>query len=220
MAATFETIARNARENFEQSAAHVGVTLSQSTFDRLRDRTEAALAHLRDIIEDRAVEASPATPTATFGSIMCTGSRSGHPPGDWVVVDCIEFEGRFRYADPMADIAFLAMELELEGRGDLAGAFVDEYLRAAGDEQGRVLLPFYRAYRAAVRGKVEGMKLARARYPRGRPVRGPNPRPGSLALRPVRAGGSLPEALPGAYRWTARDREVVPGSRPRRAGRF
>ena len=34
-AARFEAIARNARENFEQSAPQVGVTLSQSTLDRL-----------------------------------------------------------------------------------------------------------------------------------------------------------------------------------------
>ncbi len=40
-----------------------------------------------------------------------------------------------------------------------------EYLRAAGDAEGAELLPFYRAYRAAVRGKVEGMKLAEPEVP-------------------------------------------------------
>ena len=164
-------------------------------------------------------EASPATPTATSASITSTGSRTDDPPGDWVVVDCIEFDARFRHADPIADIAFLAMELTLEGRGDLAGAFVEAYLRASGDAEGRELLPFYRAYRAAVRGKVEGMKLARARDPRGRPVGGPSPRPGPLALRPLRAGGARPQAVPGAARRPARDRQVHPGARPGRAGR-
>ena len=81
------------------------------------------------------------------------------------MVDCIEFDARYRHADPIADIAFLAMELMREGRDDLAGAFVEEYLRAADDEEGRALLPFYRAYRAAVRGKVEGMKTEESEVP-------------------------------------------------------
>ena len=81
------------------------------------------------------------------------------------MVDCIEFNERFRHADPIAEVAFLAMELAIEGRGDLADAFVEAYLSASGDPEGRVLLPFYRAYRAAVRGKVEGMKVAEAEVP-------------------------------------------------------
>jgi predicted kinase len=80
-------------------------------------------------------------------------------------VDCIEFDARYRHADPISDIAFLAMELTLEGRDYLARSFVEAYLRASGDEEGRPLLPFYRAYRAAVRGKVEGMKLVETEIP-------------------------------------------------------
>ncbi len=101
----------------------------------------------------------------TCASITSTGSRRDAPPDDWVVVDCIEFSERFRHADPIAEVAFLAMELAVEGRSDLADPFVEAYLHATGDEEGRSLLPFYRAYRAAVRGKVEGMKLAEAEVP-------------------------------------------------------
>jgi predicted kinase len=57
------------------------------------------------------------------------------------------------------------MELSLEGRADLADSFVREYLRCSGDEEGGALLPFYRAYRAMVRGKVEGMKLGEPEIP-------------------------------------------------------
>src|SRR5690606_22240701 len=87
------------------------------------------------------------------------------PPADLVIVDCIEFNERFRYADPIADMAFLAMDLARIGRRDLARAFADAYVRASGDEEGRALLPFYTAYRAAVRGKVEGMEYARPEVP-------------------------------------------------------
>src|SRR5581483_5599744 len=84
---------------------------------------------------------------------------------DLVIIDCIEFNERFRYADPVADMAFLVMGLTLQGHRDLARAFADAYFTAAGDAEGRALLPFYTSYRAAVRGKVEGMKMARPEVP-------------------------------------------------------
>ena len=62
-------------------------------------------------------------------------------------------------------MAFLVMDLALHGRRDLARAFAEAYFRASGDEEGRALLPFYTAYRAAVRGKVEGLKLAEPEVP-------------------------------------------------------
>ena len=79
-----------------------------------------------------------------------------------MVVDCIEFNERFRYTDPVADMAFLAMDLTRLARKDLAWVFAEAYFRASGDAEGRALLPFYAAYRAAVRGKVEGMKALEA----------------------------------------------------------
>src|SRR5262249_30270636 len=72
---------------------------------------------------------------------------------------------RFRYADPVADMAFLVMDLAFHGRRDLARAFAEAYFRASGDDEGRALLPFYTAYRAAVRGKVEGLKMAEPEVP-------------------------------------------------------
>jgi predicted kinase len=89
------------------------------------------------------------------------------PPDDLVVVDCIEFNRRFRYADPICDMAFLSMDLGVHGRRDLAGLFESAYLEASGDAQGAELLPFYRSYRAAVRGKVEGMLASEAEVESG-----------------------------------------------------
>ena len=86
-------------------------------------------------------------------------------PDDLVVIDCIEFNERFRYADPVADMAFLVMDLRYHGRGDLGQAFADAYFRASKDQEGRRLLAFYTAYRAAVRGKVEGFKLMEKEIP-------------------------------------------------------
>src|SRR5204862_7264998 len=82
-----------------------------------------------------------------------------------IIVDCIEFNERFRFADPVADMAFLVMDLLFHGRRDLAGSFSDAYFRAAKDNEGRALLPFYTAYRAAVRAKVEGFELREKEIP-------------------------------------------------------
>jgi len=161
----FEVVARNARENYEQSAAQVGTTLSRAVFDRLRVLTEDALTRLRPLIEARAARG---VPRDTHGDLHLDHVYlfpDRPPPDDLVIIDCIEFNERFRFADPVADMAFLVMDLAFQGRRDLARAFADEYFRASGDAEGRALVPFYTAYRAAVRGKVEGFELTEKEVP-------------------------------------------------------
>lgn len=71
------------------------------------------------------------------------------------IYDCIEFNNRFRIDDRVADLAFLLMDLEHRGRKDLAGLLATAYLAASGaDPDFNRLLPFYKIYRAWVRGKV------------------------------------------------------------------
>jgi uncharacterized protein len=131
----------------------------------LKSLTERALAELRDTISERAIRGIPRDTHGDLRLDHVYWFPERQPPDDWLVVDCIEFNERYRHADPIAELAFLAMELALERRGNLADTFVEAYLRASGDQQGRLLLPFYRAYRAAVRAKVEGMKLAEPEVP-------------------------------------------------------
>lgn len=70
------------------------------------------------------------------------------------VIDCIEFNNRFRYGDVAADLSFLFMDLMRLGHEDWAYVVIEEYSRASGDLQLWFLLDFYTAYRAAVRAKV------------------------------------------------------------------
>jgi predicted kinase len=87
------------------------------------------------------------------------------PPNDLIVIDCIEFNERFRFADPVADMAFLAMDLKFHGWPKLARLFADAYFAASADIQGSELLPFYTAYRAIVRAKVKGFELREPEIP-------------------------------------------------------
>jgi aminoglycoside phosphotransferase family enzyme/predicted kinase len=160
-----DVVARNAQENFEQSVSQVGVTVSKAVFERLKVLTEESLARLGPLLEKRA---GRGVPRDTHGDlhldhVYLFPNRA--PPADLIIIDCIEFNERFRFADPVADMAFLAMDLAFHGRRDLAGEFSDAYFRAAHDEEGRTLLPFFTAYRAAVRGKVEGFELAEKEVP-------------------------------------------------------
>jgi len=76
------------------------------------------------------------------------------------ILDCIEFNERFRYADVCADIAFLSMDLVARRRVDLAEVLLAAYARAANDYDLYRLVDFYESYRAFVRGKVATMLAA------------------------------------------------------------
>lgn len=70
------------------------------------------------------------------------------------VLDCLEFDDGLRFGDVLADVAFLAMDLERLGRPDLAAHFLSEYRQAADDSWPASLADHYIAYRAHVRAKV------------------------------------------------------------------
>lgn len=73
------------------------------------------------------------------------------------IYDCIEFNDRFRYVDVANDAAFLAMDLDYEGRPDLARYFTTQMASALNDDGMPRLMDFYKCYRAFVRGKVESL---------------------------------------------------------------
>ncbi len=161
----WEVVARNARENFEQTRGHRGRAVDPGVWDRVRELTERALAGLEPLVEDRAARGLPCDTHGDLHLEHVYRFPDRPEPEDWVVVDAIEFNERFRYADPVADAAFLAMDLAFRGRRDLAGRFARAYLEAAADPEGGELLPFYTAYRAVVRAKVEGLAAAEPEIP-------------------------------------------------------
>ena len=78
------------------------------------------------------------------------------------VIDCIEFNERFRFGDVAADVAFLSMDLAKEGHVELAERFLASYARAADDFDLYTVVDFYESYRAYVRAKVALMLAADA----------------------------------------------------------
>ena len=169
--ATFTAVAANARQNFAQLAG-IGL-VNEHLLTRLERCTEEALSRHHDIIEARARRRVACD---THGDLRLDHVYlfPGEPaPRDLVILDCIEFSDQFRCADPIADLAFLVMDLHRVGRRALAEALLAGYfdaydapLAALPDEEvderaeSRALLPLYTAYRATVRGKVEAFKAA------------------------------------------------------------
>jgi aminoglycoside phosphotransferase family enzyme/predicted kinase len=74
------------------------------------------------------------------------------------VLDCIEFDDSLRLGDELADVAFLAMDLERLGRADLSRYILVAYGEHRGDVWPSSLAHHHIAYRAQVRAKVTAIR--------------------------------------------------------------
>jgi aminoglycoside phosphotransferase family enzyme/predicted kinase len=70
------------------------------------------------------------------------------------ILDCLEFADRFRWGDVLADVGFLAMDLERLGAPELARHFLNAYREFTCETHPVTLEHHYTAYRALVRSKV------------------------------------------------------------------
>lgn len=86
------------------------------------------------------------------------------PPGSLQIYDCVEFNIDIRCADIASDLAFLLLDLERLGAGDVAEELVERY-RNSGIDLPETMLTLYRAHRALVRVKVGALTSAHATDP-------------------------------------------------------
>ena len=161
---TFEAIRRNVVENFEQTRGVMSEFIDPDAAAEIETWQLAFLDARRQQIHRRVQD----------GRI-----RDGHGdlrlehvyfPGESsvgsdrvVVLDCIEFNDRFRYADVASDVAFLAMDIASEGSVELAEHLLAEYARHSNDYGIYPMVDFYESYRAFVRGKIDALTLAGTR---------------------------------------------------------
>ncbi len=74
------------------------------------------------------------------------------------VLDCLDFDEKLRWADVLADITFLMMDLERLGRPDLAAQLLADYDEFSGEVHPHSLVHHYLAYRSSVRCKVAAIR--------------------------------------------------------------
>ncbi|MGI8623511.1 MAG: AAA family ATPase [Solirubrobacteraceae bacterium] len=73
--------------------------------------------------------------------------------GSVAVLDCVEFDDALRHNDVLADLSFLAMELQYAGREDLTRALIEAWSDAGGPLDERLLWA-YASSRALIRVEV------------------------------------------------------------------
>ncbi len=146
-------IETNWKENFEQTREFVGKTISMKIFKLISERIDDFMKRNASLFEKRMAEGRVRDCHGDIhsGNIFVTDRI--------YIFDAIEFNERFRYSDVASDIAFLAMDLDFKERSDLSNFFVKRYVKYSGDQELTKLLPFYKCYRAYVRGKVTSFKL-------------------------------------------------------------
>lgn len=139
----------NVRENFAQTRGTIGEHLSERAAREIETKQLGFIETHRDLLEARMLggRVRDGHGDLRLEHVYLTGDEP-------VIIDCIEFNERFRYEDVCADVAFLSMDLERMGRVDLAEGFLAAYARACGDYDLYSVVDFYEGYRAYVRGKV------------------------------------------------------------------
>jgi len=157
-----EAVVEPMRENFAQVRAAVVHTSVLAAVNRLERWTELWFLRLRDRLEQR----------RRGGFIReCHGDlHRGNIAvldGEPMIFDCIEFSPRLRWIDTMSEFAFFVMDLREAGESALARRALNRYLELSGDYEGLGLLRFYQVYRAMVRAKVIGIRLAQGQLQRG-----------------------------------------------------
>ncbi len=154
-------VRENVEQNIEQTAPYVGVCLSEAQFDDLVEYSRAFMDARAETFNRRASEGRIRDGHGDLHAANVFLDNGIH------IIDCIEFNDRFRCGDVAEDIAFLAMDLDFYGRTDLSSEFVVAYVEASGDPGLLELLDFFKVYRAWVRGKVTAFRLNDSSLPEG-----------------------------------------------------
>ena len=75
------------------------------------------------------------------------------------VFDALEFSPTLRWIDPISELAFLGMDLEVHGQLELGSQLLNHWIEASGDGEGLRGWAWYSVYRALVRAKVTWLRL-------------------------------------------------------------
>ncbi len=149
-----QMIQKNCRENFAQLEDHAGKRIDAEIFRFIRSASEAFIHRNRDLFRRRISEKKIRD---------CHGDlRTEHVYHfeGVQIIDCIEFNHRFRFQDIAADLAFLVMDIDFRGRLGVALRLLRKYVHETGDRDLMTLIDFYKCYRAMVRLKVNCLQMA------------------------------------------------------------
>lgn len=149
-----EQIRQAIDENYDQTVGFIGGPQTQQQFDETRAYTDDFFTTQQAVLQQRMEQDKIRA---------CHGDLHLNNICDWqdqlLLFDCIEFNEPFRFVDVMFDIAYIIMDLTVQGRKDLAAAFLSHYVEQTGDWKGLQVLPLYVSRQSYVRGKVTSFLL-------------------------------------------------------------
>jgi len=144
---TARSVSVNVLENFDQTRGFIGMgALQQNQFDAINIYARNFLQN-ESLFFERCANRVKDCHGDLYSANICLADKV-------YIFDCIEFNERFRYCDVASDVAFLAMDLDFHGLQELSDFFINCFVAASGDKGLLAVLPFYKCYRAYVRGKI------------------------------------------------------------------
>src|SRR3989344_2212435 len=158
----FETVKFNWDENFQQTEKYKDVLIPTETFTNVQQKIYSFLERKQDFINQRVRKNKNKHCHGDFhsGNVFIDNNNNNNNNNknnnedNIHIFDGIVFNKRFPCSDVIAEIAFMAMDLDFHQQEALAKVFIDEYQKLSNDEDISKLLDFYKCYRAYIRGKI------------------------------------------------------------------
>jgi len=143
-----DVIKFNLEENFRQVLPFTGMLVEKELLDFVEEASRGFFRDYWSLFERRIAEGR-----------ICDGHgdlRAEHVyfVDQIQIIDCVEFNDRFRYGDVAADLAFLHMDIERLGSPELSLPVISAYIERTLDFGIYTLLDFYSCYRSIVKMKV------------------------------------------------------------------
>lgn len=151
----YTLIQQNCVENFDQTRGLCGNLIPENWFNYIEKQTLNFLKDNEELLKSRTEDGfiKDGHGDLRLEHVYFDGEKLG-------LIDCIEFNKRFRFCDVVSDFVFLTTELDQMGEPELSDAMMKGFLEVFPDENTRKLINFYKCYRAYVRLKVTSFLLA------------------------------------------------------------
>lgn len=143
------------RDRFEQDIRANSDALSAAAYGLPRRRIarlgDALLGHLTRSADVFDARVAARRIVEAHGDLRPEHVCLADPP---VIIDCLEFNRRFRELDPADELAFLDMECEHAGAPFIGPLLFETYREVSGDDPPLPLVRFYKGFRAQMRAKL------------------------------------------------------------------
>lgn len=152
---SLKTVKFNTDENFHQTENFIGSSITEEQYSTIKKWTSAFYGDHGELFQERI---NAGRVRDCHGDLHMEHICLTKPIK---IIDCIEFNQRFRYSDTASDLAFLLMDLEYHNGHKFAELLYRSYRKYSAEKAAdlELIVKYYKVYRAYVRGKVTSFRL-------------------------------------------------------------